>query len=253
MYSPAAIALMAQAKRILDPDNILNPGVLVDPAPADVDLRLEAQMKEFKPALRMVTTVARLLTPYTGAPAWASALADNTGTGAVMCPSYTASRDEKDSTRGRAHVLQEVVRGELSVSDPAVADALDLCLSCKGCSRDCPTGVDMAAYKSEILHQKYKASCARRLVRSGSIAESGQDHATRLCQRDDEEQVRRPADESWCRGRSAPSPALVFHPALPKEQPQVDQADVWIWADSFTDCFAADAGRDAVASLKGRG
>ena len=82
--------------------------------------------------------------------------ADNTAAGGVMCPSYLATREEKDSTRGRARVLQEVVRGELAWRDPAVHDALDLCLSCKGCASDCPTGIDMATYKAEVLHQTYR-------------------------------------------------------------------------------------------------
>ena len=72
-----------------------------------------------------------------------------------MCPSYVATREEKDSTRGRSRVLQDVAAGHLPVTDPAVEEALDLCLSCKGCARDCPTGVDMATYKSHTLHQKY--------------------------------------------------------------------------------------------------
>ena len=82
--------------------------------------------------------------------------ADNSAAGGVMCPSYLATREEKDSTRGRARVLQEVVRGELAWSAPEVHDALDLCLSCKGCASDCPTGIDMATYKSEVLHQTYR-------------------------------------------------------------------------------------------------
>ncbi len=73
-----------------------------------------------------------------------------------MCPSYLATREEKDSTRGRARVLQEVVRGELAWDAPEVHDSLDLCLSCKGCASDCPTGIDMATYKSEVLHQTYR-------------------------------------------------------------------------------------------------
>ena len=76
-----------------------------------------------------------------------------------MCPSYLATRDEKDSTRGRARVLQEVVTGTLGPTaggTAAVHDALDLCLSCKGCSSDCPTGIDMAAYKAEVTHQRYR-------------------------------------------------------------------------------------------------
>ena len=80
-----------------------------------------------------------------------------TATTGVMCPSHLATRDEKDSTRGRARVLQEALDGELvhGLADPAVTEALDLCLSCKGCASDCPTGVDMATYKAEVLHQQY--------------------------------------------------------------------------------------------------
>ena len=78
-------------------------------------------------------------------------------TNGVMCPSYLATRDEKDSTRGRSRVLQEAIDGALvgGLADPAVAEALDLCLACKGCASDCPTGVDMATYKAEALHQKH--------------------------------------------------------------------------------------------------
>ncbi len=84
--------------------------------------------------------------------------ADTTATGGVMCPSYLATRDEKDSTRGRARVLQELANGTLvsGWDAPEVAEALDLCLSCKGCSSDCPTGIDMATYKAEALYQRYR-------------------------------------------------------------------------------------------------
>ena len=76
-----------------------------------------------------------------------------------MCPSWPATREEKDTTRGRARVLQEMLAPGGPVRDwrsPEVHEALDLCLSCKGCSRDCPTGVDMASYKAEVLHQSYR-------------------------------------------------------------------------------------------------
>jgi Fe-S oxidoreductase len=77
----------------------------------------------------------------------------------VMCPSYRATGEEMHSTRGRARLLFEMASGEL-VTDgwdsPEVAEALDLCLSCKGCKRDCPVGVDMASYKTEFLAQRYK-------------------------------------------------------------------------------------------------
>ena len=76
-----------------------------------------------------------------------------------MCPSYLATREEKDSTRGRARVLQEMVNGSAVTGgwrSPEVHEALDLCLSCKGCLSDCPTGIDMASYKAEVLHQSYR-------------------------------------------------------------------------------------------------
>jgi Fe-S oxidoreductase len=76
-----------------------------------------------------------------------------------MCPSFRATHDERDSTRGRARVLQEMLRGETvrgGWRSAEARDALDLCLSCKACSTDCPTGVDMATYKAEFLHHHYR-------------------------------------------------------------------------------------------------
>lgn len=75
-----------------------------------------------------------------------------------MCPSYLATKDEKDVTRGRARVLQELTNGSLirDWSSREVHESLDLCLSCKACSRDCPAGVDMAQYKSEVLYRTYR-------------------------------------------------------------------------------------------------
>lgn len=152
MYSPEAIALFAQIKAIFDPGNLLNPGVLVDPAPLDADLRapaasrttLWASDRQFAEDVHRCTGVGKCV---------ASERA-----GDVMCPSFQATRNEKDSTRGRARVLQEMINGTL-VTDGwrsrEVHEALDLCLSCKGCSRDCPTGTDMAAYKSHVLHRAF--------------------------------------------------------------------------------------------------
>jgi len=77
----------------------------------------------------------------------------------VMCPSFLATRDEVHSTRGRARVLQEMVNGgrvDQGWRSPEVHEALDLCLSCKGCATDCPTGTDMASMKAEVLHQAYR-------------------------------------------------------------------------------------------------
>ncbi|MGC0365768.1 FAD/FMN-containing dehydrogenase/Fe-S oxidoreductase [Rhodococcus sp. 27YEA15] len=160
MYSPAALDLFAAVKHAFDPDGILNPGVLVDPQPIDVDLRIPAA-----PVLRRDLALAyrhddgnftQAVHRCTGV---GKCRADNTASGGVMCPSYQATKEEKDSTRGRARVLQEMINGSAidgGWRSPEVHDALDLCLSCKGCLSDCPTGVDMAAFKSEVLHQSYR-------------------------------------------------------------------------------------------------
>ncbi len=160
MYSPEAIALMAAVKHTFDPDNLLNPGVIVDPRPFDADLRVPAA-----PSLRTNLALAyrhdggdftQAVHRCTGV---GKCRADNSATGEVMCPSYAATREEKDSTRGRARILQEMINGTDVTGgwrSPEVHEALDLCLSCKGCASDCPTGVDMAAYKAEVLHQSYR-------------------------------------------------------------------------------------------------
>ncbi len=152
-YSPQALELFAGVKQLFDPDNLLNPGVLVDPEPMDANLRavaataspLNLSDPDFVREIHQCSGVGKCLAGPTG--------------GSVMCPSYQATREEKDSTRGRAHTLQEMVNGSLITQrwrSPEVHEALDLCLSCKGCGRDCPTGIDMAAYKSRVLHESYR-------------------------------------------------------------------------------------------------
>ncbi|MGA4669533.1 FAD-binding and (Fe-S)-binding domain-containing protein [Propionibacteriaceae bacterium Y1923] len=154
MFSPQVIDLFGQVKTIFDPDNLLNPGVLVDPRPVAADVRVSATVTsplrtshpEFVEAVHQCSGVGKCL-------------ADGMAGGQVMCPSFQATRNEKDSTRGRSRILQEMVNGSLisqSWRSPEVHEALDLCLSCKGCARDCPTGIDMAAYKSRVLHESYR-------------------------------------------------------------------------------------------------
>jgi FAD/FMN-containing dehydrogenase/Fe-S oxidoreductase len=156
MYSSEVIALFQRFKAVWDPGELLNPGVLVQPAPVDRDLRPAAPRRRLPVALRYPDDGGDLgfaLHRCVGVGKCRAA------SGGVMCPSFRATGDERDSTRGRARTLQEMLAGG-AVADgwrsAAVRDALDLCLSCKGCKRDCPVGVDMATYKSEFLHQHYR-------------------------------------------------------------------------------------------------
>jgi len=159
MYSPSAVETFGLVKRAFDPSGVLNPGVVVSPLGLDADLRV--------PAARPMRKRLGLAYPHDGGD-FAAAVhrcvgvgkcrADTTGTGGVMCPSFLATRDEKDSTRARARVLQELANGSLVTGwrSAEISESLDLCLSCKGCSADCPAGVDMASYKAEALYQRYR-------------------------------------------------------------------------------------------------
>ncbi|MBF6213614.1 FAD-binding oxidoreductase [Nocardia puris] len=156
MYSKAVLDVFAGYKALFDPENVLNPGVLVDPRPVDDDLRVAGLAPIPKAGFAFPHDNGDIATAVHRCVGVGKCRADDSAAGGFMCPSYLATADEKDSTRGRARVLQEVVRGALPWSDPAVAESLDLCLSCKACGSDCPAGVDMATYKSEALYRRYR-------------------------------------------------------------------------------------------------
>lgn len=163
MYPPELIKVFGQVKKLFDPDNLLNPGVLVAPDALDDHLRrpfarsspaltgeqagfaFEDDQGDFTTAVHRCTGVGKCR-------------ADNHGAGGFMCPSFQATQSESEATRGRARVLQEATNGNLITGwdAPEVMEVLDLCLACKACSTDCPAGVDMARYRSEILHRKYQ-------------------------------------------------------------------------------------------------
>ncbi|MBZ6083348.1 FAD-binding oxidoreductase [Streptomyces olivaceus] len=160
MYGAQTVALFERAKAVWDPDDLLNHGMLVRPAPLDANLRFAVLPREpvdvefgypsdggdFSAAVRRCVGVAKCRTTSAAG-------------SSVMCPSFRATGEEEHSTRGRARLLHEMLAGEL-VTDgwrsTEVRDALDLCLSCKGCRSDCPVEVDMATYKAEFLHHHYE-------------------------------------------------------------------------------------------------
>jgi FAD/FMN-containing dehydrogenase/Fe-S oxidoreductase len=157
MFGSELIQAFRDFKSIWDPDWRMNPGKLINARPLDADLRLGP---DYRP--REVTTYFKYpedrgLFANAAARCFGVGKCRNTG-GEVMCPSFQATREEMHSTRGRAHLLFEMMRGDALTRgwrEEAVREALDLCLQCKGCKHDCPVSVDMATYKAEFLAHYY--------------------------------------------------------------------------------------------------
>ncbi len=157
MFGPELLEAFREFKSIWDPDGKMNPGKVVDPYRIDENLRLGPGYDPPEP-----TTHFKF--PDDGGSFAHAALRcvgvgkcrrlEGHGEQATMCPSFMVTREEKDTTRGRAHALFEMLQGnviEEGWRDDGVKNTLDLCLSCKGCKGDCPVNVDMATYKAEFL------------------------------------------------------------------------------------------------------
>ena len=200
MFGPELMKAFREFKMLWDPDNCMNPGKLIDAVrvydpienlrprwdqtpsagPRQEDGVAGNFVKDFNPYFAFAKdegSMERATERCVGVGA-----CRKTDSG-VMCPSYRATRDEKHSTRGRAHLLWEMLAGSLrseGFKSEAVLEALDLCLSCKACKTECPVQVDMAAYKAEFLAQHYKGRThplkhyvfgfADKLARFGSFA-----------------------------------------------------------------------------------
>ncbi len=156
MYGADVVRLFGAYKDVWDPAGGMNPGMLVRPARLDENLRFAVL-----PATPFAGEVARCVGVAkcrTAAPPGGTGASGAPGGSGVMCPSYRVTGEEQHSTRGRARLLHEMLAGEVVTGgwrSEEVAEALDLCLGCKGCLSDCPVGVDMASYKSEFLHHHW--------------------------------------------------------------------------------------------------
>jgi FAD/FMN-containing dehydrogenase/Fe-S oxidoreductase len=279
MFGPELIEAFREFKMIWDPDNRMNPGKLSDavrvydptenlrhtprnpldgasnPGSPTAGLRrggggLDSETRETHFAfLKDSGSLERSTERCVGVGS-----CRNTQ-GGVMCPSYRATGEERHCTRGRAHLLWEMLAGALrdeGFQSPAVNEALDLCLSCKACKSECPVQVDMAAYKSEFLAQRYKGrphplrhyifGFADRLARFGSLAPAFTNAVlngpltSRLVKRiagvAEERQLPRLATMSYQRSQSADS----SHTAAAREA-QVPGRPVLLWPDTWNNYY----------------
>ncbi len=185
-FGPAIAGAFREIKQAFDPDHLLNPGKMIDAPKMD-----DTALMRFKPGYKTIPIASaldwrawdvqadpvseRTTPPGSGGDAAqgfgkAIEMCNNNGhcrkfDAGTMCPSYRVTRDESASTRGRANTLRLAVSGQLgpdAFTSDIVKESLDLCVGCKGCKRDCPTGVDMSKMKIEFLHH-YHARHGRRL------------------------------------------------------------------------------------------
>ncbi|MFC8009685.1 FAD-binding and (Fe-S)-binding domain-containing protein [Streptomyces cinereoruber] len=253
MYGEELVGLFGAVKDVWDPDGGLNPGMLVRPGRLDEGLRFEGLSGADLPLVGVGRAAARCV-----GVAKCRVEGPSSGPG-VMCPSYRATGEERHSTRGRARLLHEMAIGEVITDgwrSEEVREALDLCLSCKGCRSDCPVGVDMAAYKAQFLDRHYAGPLGLlRRPRShwtmgwlphwldvfgrGLNAAMRLPFAARLAGVTPERALPRVAEASftsWFAERASDRP-----PALT------------LWPDTFTDHLSPEVGRAAVRVLEDAG
>ncbi len=158
MYGEELMQAFREFKAIWDPDHRMNPGKVIDAYRADENLRYGPDYRPLRPPTQFAFA-SREGHGFTRAIERCVGMGKcRAHAGGVMCPSYRATGEEHHSTRGRARLLAEMLRGEIIADgwrSDAVREALDLCLACKGCKSDCPTHTDMATYKAEFLHHHY--------------------------------------------------------------------------------------------------
>ena len=174
MFGARMVKAFEEVKARFDPDGLLNPGKIVDPPKMDDRAYFrygpDYAVPDFETALDWSAWPGAA-----GGFQGAVEMCNNNGAcrklkGGVMCPSYRVTRNERDATRGRANTLRLAISGQIgadALTSDAMADTLKLCVSCKGCRRECPTGVDMARMKIEVLaarQKKYGLRLGDRLV-----------------------------------------------------------------------------------------
>lgn len=270
MYGRELVGAFGELKQLFDPDGLMNPGKVVDPYPLDANIRHLTLVE--RPALKPTGYAfeadgGSLLHAAMRCVGVGRCRRDDMAT---MCPSYRATRDEVQSTRGRAKLLTEMYQGSPVAPDwrnEAVREAMDLCLSCKACASDCPTHVDMATYKSEFLSHYYRRRlrpapmyamgllplAARAVSSSPAVARAV--NAT-MASRTAGRVLKRAA------GIATNRPAPVFAPAgLRRSQRSsagvVDRSpeltSVVVWPDTFTEAFSPATGESLVWSLTALG
>ncbi|HEY2831038.1 MAG TPA: FAD-binding and (Fe-S)-binding domain-containing protein [Sporichthyaceae bacterium] len=267
MFGAQIVSAFGQLKKLFDPDNLMNPGKVVHANPLDSHLRLGTDFAPEEPKTFFAfpdddNKFSKVARRCVGVGNCRNSSSDEQ----VMCPSYMVTREEEHSTRGRARLLFEMIRGE-TITDgwrsTEVRDALDLCLACKGCKSDCPVNVDMATYKAEFLAHHYAGRVRPAAhysmgwlpvwARMAAVAPGPLNAALK---------VPPLAAAAKRLGGVAPQRELpAFAPqrftdwwqSRPKTGNKAPRGRVLLWPDTFTNSFSPEVGRSAVNVLTDAG
>src|SRR5207248_8146199 len=257
------VGAFAEFKAIWDPGGAMNPHKVVDPYRIDENLRLGTGYRPRDPKTHFA------FPDDEGSFADATLRCVGIGKcrrteGGTMCPSFMVTRDEQHTTRGRAHLLNEMLRGELvrdEWRDEHVRQALDLCLACKGCKADCPVNVDVATYKAEFLAHYYRGRLRPRSAYAMGLIPWTARLARRLpALANLFTQTPGLADIVKRAGGLAPERSLprFARPSFPKRlagrrPANPDGPPVILWPDTFTSSFEPHIGDAALRVLEGGG
>lgn len=264
MFGPELMQAFSEFKSAWDPQWMMNPGKLIDANPLDENIRVGP---DFKP--RPVFTHFQFPEDK-GSFALATERCFGVGKcrsleGDTMCPSFRATREEKHSTRGRARLLFEMLRGDSIMDgwhDEGVKDALDLCLGCKGCKGDCPVSVDLATYKAEFLSHYWEDKVRPRhayafglvdvWARLGSPAAGLVNLVT---QTPGLSEMAKAAVGMAPQRSIPPLASRTFQQWFQKRQRPHNHStrEVVLWPDTFNNYFHPDIAQDAVEVLENAG
>ena len=267
MYPPEIMAAFGDLKAIFDPDGHMNPGRVVWAYPVDTHLRLGTDFEQ----RRERTWFAYPEDDHSFGNAVMRCIGvgkcRNHGDGGVMCPSYRVTGEEEHTTRGRSRLLQEMMRVDGVVRDSwrsnDVLEALDLCLACKGCKKDCPVNVDMATYKAEFLAHHYRGRLRPMahytmgwLPLLARLASAAPGAVNALMATPGLSQALKKAG-GVAPERAAPRFArqrfVEWFAARPVPARPSSRRDVVLWPDSFNNNFSPEVGRAAVEVLESAG
>ncbi len=258
MFGDELVGAFREFKSIWDPDWKMNPGKVVDPYPITSNLRLGAGYSPPQPTTHFAY-------PRDGG-SFAHAATRCVGIGncrrtdgGVMCPSYMVTHEEKHTTRGRARILWEMLNGgELELwRSKEVEEALDLCLSCKGCTNDCPVSVDMPTLKAEFLSRHYRGRLRPRAAYAFGLIDQAARVASKLPEVTNV--LGRAPGFKLAAGIHPERQIPQFAPLTLKgwfaRRPARDGGGrpVIVWADTFTNHFEPEIGVAVVEALEDAG